>query len=352
MNLHFFITGDINTPSGEFIYNKKIIHGLRNRGYKVFVHNLPVDFPFPNTNSIAQFEAVIKSIPSDDLMLIPEAIAGSNPSIIEKYTKSHKIIAFIHLPISLSNGLSIYQKEIVFASEKMVLPNIRFCITSNAFAKNALIERGIDETDIFLAQAGTDPYPQKSSYSTIPVSLLCVSNYTRKNGHLNFIKALSVFKNQQWKLTCYGIKDYDPDYCDEVKSLIRKTGLTERIILNDAIPHDKISEVYLSSDLVVIPSDYESFGMSIAEALMHGIPVFASAAGLINRNIPPKAVKFFKPDNLYDIQSVLELLFENETVYKELCLHASNYHHQARLWDATISDFERALKRVNLLFAH
>lgn len=350
MNLHFFITGDINTPSGEFIYNKKIIDGLRSRKYKVFVHNLPADFPFPDANSIFQFEIVVNSIPPDDLLFIPSTVIAASPSIIEEYEKSHKIIALVHVPASLSNDLSIYQKEIALASEKKELAKIKLCITSNEFAKEALGERGVASSAIYVAKAGTDPYPVKTNYRNVPVDLLCIANYTRKNGLVNLIKALSALKDKIWKLTCYGEKDYDPNYFDEIKLLIRKYGLTERISLNDAIAHDKISEVYLASDLVVLPSDIESFGMTISEALMHGVPVFSSALGLINRDLPTKAYKFFKPNNVYDMQSVLELLLENELVYKELCTNATLYHHQARLWDNTIDDFESVLKTVDLLF--
>lgn len=350
MNLHFFITGDINTPSGEFIYNKKIVDGMRNRKYKVFVHNLPADFPFPNANSISQFETVVKSIPSDDLLFIPGAVIASSPSIFEEYLKSHKIIAFVHVPASLSNDLTIYQKEIALASEKTALAKIKICITSNEYAKDALEERGVPSSAICLAKAGTDPYPVKTNYRNLPLDLLSISNYTRKNGLINLIKALSALKNKNWKLICYGVKDYDPNYFDEINQLIKKYGLAERIALNDTIEHDNISEVYLASDLVVLPSDNESFGMTISEALMHGIPVFSSATGLINRDIPTKACKFFKPGNVYDIQSVLELLLENELVYKELCTNAKLYHHQARLWEKTIDDFDSVLKKVNLLF--
>lgn len=350
MNLHFFITGDINTPSGEFIYNKKIIDGLRGRNYKVFVHNLPADFPFPSANSIAQLEDIVKSIPSDDLLLIPGVIVGSSPAIVEGYAKNHKFIAYVHVPVSLSNGLSIYQKEIVLASEKTGFSKVQYCITSNESGKNALEERGVASINIYLAPAGTDPYPQKTNYSKLPASLLCISNYTRKNGLIHLIKALSALKNKDWQLTCYGIKDYEPGYFDEIKALIKKNGLTDRIVLNNSLAHDKISEVYLASDLVVMPSDYESFGMTVSEALAHGIPVFASAAGLINRDIPHKAFKFFKPGSLYDIQSVLELLLENEGVYQDLCSNAKLYKQHARPWEATIDDFESALKKITLLF--
>jgi glycosyltransferase involved in cell wall biosynthesis len=352
MNLHFIIPGDINTPAGEFIYIKKIIDGLRGKKYKVFMHNLPGDFPFPGENSLTQCEILLNSMPSDDMVLIHSTAFGSVPALIEKCAITHKLVGLIHMPTLMGKDLSIYQKELVLSAEKTIYTYVKHYIVSNEYAQNTLLEKGLAASQIHMVAPGIDNYPLRATYPQVPKNLLSIANYTRKNGLINLVKALSALKTKNWVLSCYGSKDFDMPYVNEINMLIRRNGLSDRIYLHGPVPHDKISEIYQHADLFIQPSDHETFGMTISEALMHGIPILASSGGLINKTIPQTMAKFFKPGNIYDIQSILELLLDNPSIYSDLCKHASQFHTTARNWTETIADFEKAMLSIDASFAH
>ena len=65
----------------------------------------------------------------------------------------------------------------------------------------------------------------------------------------------------------------------ELEALARSLGVAEHIIWTGALPHDALSSIYSAADVVVIPSHYESFGMTALEALACGGCVVASRTG-------------------------------------------------------------------------
>lgn len=86
----------------------------------------------------------------------------------------------------------------------------------------------------------------------------------------------------QWRLTIAGIGD--PAYTASLGSLIRQLRLSERVRMAGQVSGSSKQELLEQSDLLVAPSFTENFGMTIAEALAHEVPVIAS------RNTPWQAI--------------------------------------------------------------
>ena len=56
-----------------------------------------------------------------------------------------------------------------------------------------------------------------------------------------------------------------------------------------AVPPKRVIELYLASDVFVLPSRFEGYGMALAEAIAHGLPVVSTLAGAIPDTVPPGA---------------------------------------------------------------
>jgi glycosyltransferase involved in cell wall biosynthesis len=345
MNLHFLISGDINTLSGDSLYLKRLADGLHAKGHKVFIHNLPGDFPFPEENSLNQCEIIFNSIPDGELVIVENNILSAIPGIIKKYQSKYKIAGLVHLPVSLRADLTILQKEIIAATEKEALHAIGGIVTSSHYIKNKLLAWNVDEKKIFTVVQGVDSFPLKKKYPRLPKKLLTVANYIRNKGFSHLIKALSAHSSKDWTLECYGDKNFDREYLSEIQLLISRNKLKDRIILNGPLKREALSKVYLDADLFIQPSDFEVHGMALSEALMHGLPVVASTGGAITDIVPSNMAKLFKPSDVYALQSILEELFENETLYNNLCKNAATYHLSAQSWEASVLQFEDILKK-------
>jgi len=78
-----------------------------------------------------------------------------------------------------------------------------------------------------------------------------------------------------------------PLVLSNLKRLARKAGVEGKIRFVGRIDHDKLPLYYSASDLLVMGSYYESFGLVALEALACGLPVVAPPVGIIEEIIYP-----------------------------------------------------------------
>jgi glycosyltransferase involved in cell wall biosynthesis len=88
------------------------------------------------------------------------------------------------------------------------------------------------------------------------------------------IKAWDRVRPKGWRLVLAG-----PDEAGHqatLETLIRKTGLTGTISFAGSLVGPPKSQCLAGADLFILPSYSESFGIAIAEALAHGLPVLTT----------------------------------------------------------------------------
>lgn len=66
-----------------------------------------------------------------------------------------------------------------------------------------------------------------------------------------------------------------------IEGLIEAYSLGENVRLLGHVAREKLAELYTTSHIVVLPSYYETFGMSALEPMAYGLPVVASRAGAL-----------------------------------------------------------------------
>src|SRR3954447_17693568 len=69
------------------------------------------------------------------------------------------------------------------------------------------------------------------------------------------------------------------DEVDRLQALVDELGVTEQVRFVPPQPHHILSSYYRASDVVVVPSRSESFGLVALEASACGVPVVASGVG-------------------------------------------------------------------------
>lgn len=344
MKLHFLIPGDIDTLASCYIYDKRLIEGLKQRGHQVEVHRLNDDFPFPSDESIQHCSQTVKNIAKSETVIVDSLALGVIPSILKELSLTNPVIGLIHLPLSADPNYSAYQRTLITSQEIEAFRLVKNFIVSSEFTRETLINFGIEEHKINLVIPGIDDFPQKKNYPDQPTKLLSIANMCRSKDHSLLVRALTALKDKDWVLHCYGNLDWDRDYLADFQSLIRKNNLQKKILIHSTISGQELSDAYLDADLFVHPSDFEIYGMALVEALAHGLPVIASTGGGILKTIPPKMGQFFKPSDVYGLQSILEELFENPEIYKRLYTHALTYKQTAQTWSKSIDLFEKAIK--------
>ena len=57
--LHILVPGPIEQRTGGYIYDARIVQGLRDRGWNVCIHSLPGEFPLPENDAFVRVLASI-----------------------------------------------------------------------------------------------------------------------------------------------------------------------------------------------------------------------------------------------------------------------------------------------------
>jgi glycosyltransferase involved in cell wall biosynthesis len=110
------------------------------------------------------------------------------------------------------------------------------------------------------------------------VMALFVGRLTEVKGLINLVKALSLLKDhRELKLVILGVGELE----ERIKKLVKELGLEDRVALRTEFVEEGERVLhYAASDLVVLPSFYEPFGIVCTEAMSMGKPVVVGASGI------------------------------------------------------------------------
>ena len=95
------------------------------------------------------------------------------------------------------------------------------------------------------------------------------------------LEALSAVPCRKWRLTCAGSLTRDPATAERVRATVARLGLEDRVSLVGDVDGDALAACYDSADVFVLATRQETYGMAVAEALAHGLPVVATTTGAI-----------------------------------------------------------------------
>ncbi len=104
-----------------------------------------------------------------------------------------------------------------------------------------------------------------------------------------------------------------------LEAVAREVGCAERVRFLGAVPHEELAALYNASDVVVVPSFYESFGLVALEAMASGVPVVASRVGGLVATISDGRTGYLVPWRCPEpFAEKIDLLLRNEPLRRSL----------------------------------
>jgi glycosyltransferase involved in cell wall biosynthesis len=90
-----------------------------------------------------------------------------------------------------------------------------------------------------------------------------------------------------------------------VQSLIDKLGIANKMILTGPLPDAELDATFAKTDLLVLPSRRETFGMVVTEALVRGIPVLTTNVDALPHTLGPDVGMLVPPDDVAALTGAL-----------------------------------------------
>ena len=269
MQVRFAIPGDLATPTGGYGYARRLLRELPARGVDIRHVALPGGFPFPGTADLDEAARVLSGLPDGEPVLIDGLAGGALPPNAIRAIKA-PVVMLCHHPLGMESGLTDAESRQLLNSERDALAVCDHVITTSK-ATATILQRdfGLSAGSMTVALPGTEPAPRAPADG--PCRILSVGSLSRRKRHHLLIETLAQFRDQEWTLRIAG-PPVDKAVHDELVAQIETLGLRDRVRLLGALTSDEIAAAYQSSDLFVLASEYEGFGMAFTEAMSHGLP--------------------------------------------------------------------------------
>jgi glycosyltransferase involved in cell wall biosynthesis len=268
---------DVNFASGGNIYDRRVSE-------IVDLRPVPAagQWPTPDTASRVALDRALAEVPDGTVTLIDGLVACGVPSIVVPHARRLRLVVLLHMPLGDDPGLSNDRAAELDALERETLRASFAVVATSRWARRRLIGlHRLDARRVHVVEPGTDPAPLAGGSASAGSQLLCVAAVVPRKGQDVLVEALAGVADLPWKCELVGSVHRDPDFVDRVRDLIRRHGLVGRVTLAGAmpaLPGAQLDGMFNESDLLVLPSRQETYGMVVTEALVRGIPVLTTTA--------------------------------------------------------------------------
>ena len=304
--------GKLTTKTGGYYYLTRILAELPKVGWSGTPLSLGIDFPNPSSKVLANAEKQLSTQPPEIQIIVDCLAWGVMNHCAQNLSTSHKIIPLIHHPLCLETGLSQSESSLLFEKEQEVLSISQRIITTSHDTSQCL--QGmfhISKSKIFVATPGTDQAKQANGRQDDKIGLIAVGSVTPRKGYDRLIKVLKILEQLPWQLEIIGDDTLDPKYTESIIQQINELELTQRISLWGALPRSELNKFYDQSDIFVLATLYEGYGMAFTEAMVRGLPIIATGEGAVANTIPKEAGIVVESNDLTQFSSALSILITN-----------------------------------------
>jgi glycosyltransferase involved in cell wall biosynthesis len=312
----FLIPGDLQTRTGGYEYDRHIVQGLISRGHVVSVHSLDGSFPFPPVEALAHADRTLFAIDDGQTVVIDGLAFGAMAEPAARHARRLRIAALVHHPLALETGLAKEKAAALRQSEHRALQSAWRVIVTSRRTAETLRNYDVTPDRVAVVEPGTEPAPIARGSSDGVVRFVCVASLVPRKGHEVLFRALARIRHHRWALACAGSADRDPGTAARLQRLLSESGIEDRVQLVGEADTATTSALYDASDVFVLPTLYEGYGMVVAEAVARGLPVISTPTGAIEDLVGSDAGILVAPGHLDGWVDALSRLCEPEVRHR------------------------------------
>jgi glycosyltransferase involved in cell wall biosynthesis len=280
MRVGLTVYGSMETRSGGFRYDRRLVEGLRAAGDTVEVVELPWRrYPrglLDNLSSALRDRLTIDV----DVMLQDEL---AHPSLaVTNRRLSYPVVSVVH---HLRSSERRRLTPLYRAVERRYLDAVDGAVCNSHATRETVTELGaLAAGDTVVAPPAGDHFEPTVSDDLIaararegPLQVVFVGAITPRKGLLGLVDALARVETD-WDLTVVG-RRADETYLRTVREAVGQAGVEESVRILGEQPDDALADIFRESHVLAVPSRYEGFGLVYLEAMGFGLPAIGTTAG-------------------------------------------------------------------------
>jgi glycosyltransferase involved in cell wall biosynthesis len=280
MKIGFVIYGSLDTVSGGYLYDRKLVEYLRAQGDTVEI----ISLPWRNYASHLTDNLRFRLSPNLDILIQDEL---NHPSLIRANRGRHPypIVSLVH-HLRCSEQRPAWQNWFYRIVEKKYIKGVDGFIFNSKTTKDVVDGLVRYKKESVVAYPPTDRFRDwavseediRRRAKSAEVRILFLGNVIQRKGLHTLLKAVTNLKSQVRVEVVGGLKA-EPAYADEMQRFVAVNGLSSMVEFHGSLDNDPLIEMYKHSHLMVVPSSYEGFGIVYLEGMGFGLPAIGTTAG-------------------------------------------------------------------------
>ncbi len=348
MRVHVIVPAgfdDPGQPTGGNIYDRRVCAGLAEAGFEVRVATVAAAWPVPGCAARADLARIVSVIPDGETVLIDGLIASPTAAQLLPHTGRIRMTVLLHMPLATA-VVALHDASAEHSERSVLRAAAGVVVTSEWTRRQVLTRYAIPACRVHVARPGAD----RVAAPARPVRgrLICVGVLGRHKGQDLLVEALADLADRDWHCVLAGSSDRDPVFVEQLRTRITRLGFDHRVRLSGVLTGAALSHAYTTADLLVAPSRSETYGMTVAEALAHGLPVIAADVGGL-----PEALGFaadgtrpgqlIPPGDPAALAAALGAWLDDERHRRRLRAAARQRQSTVRGWEQTTQEIAKAL---------
>ena len=330
--------GDTGRKTGGYLYNERVISGLRNRGFDVVELVACGASPEEQQATAPRLGSAIDPSRYDAMVVDALASIVVSPHL-DLWLTSRPVVTLVHELPSIAGGGT--DREQIFEGPLMRADRL---VAVSGHGRDVLLSRGVEAGRIHVVPPGFDGVPE-GEYPHNKDDLLralCVAQWIPRKGILTLVEAWALHERPGAVLQLVGETDADRDYETRVRGAI-EAAPRDSIVVSGRVDDAALARAYASANLFVLPSRYEGYGIVYAEALAAGLPVIACEVGPVSELVGREAGVLIPPDDRAALTAALNLLLGDAALRAKMSEAAYRRASGLPRWEDTVVGFEEVL---------
>jgi len=346
----------LQTVTGGYIYDRKLVEHLRESGDEVFVVSLPwrnyVNHLLYNFSSalIHRISALELHILLEDELNHPSCIVLNQRLRNEKYPS---IISIVH-HLRMDEDQAACKPLHVFVEQKYLESVDGFIFNSRATESS--VARFADGKPSVVAYPGKDRFSSNMTENEIatrsarkgPLGIIFLGNITPRKGLATLIRTLLLLPREEWTLTVIGSLERNKNYSERILDEVRSNHLDKNVIFTGPISDTEAAMHLRKNHVLAVPSFYEGFGLVYIEAMGFGLPVIGTNAGGSKEIIEHNVNGFITaPDDSSTLKEYLRRLNKDRAILQKMSINAVQSYQRFPCWQDTVTKIRNFLCTMN-----
>ncbi len=347
MRVAFVTVGDTARMTGGYLYNARVLAGLRESGVEVEEIVAGGTSPQEQLASAPRVGSMLNPTAFDAIVVDALASIAVAPHL-DRWRASSPVVALVHeLPSIAGGGSEPGETAEQRAYEEPLLRADRLVAVSE-HGRALLAACGVPPGRVSVVPPGFDrlvPAKPPTVRSAGPVRALCVAQWIPRKGILALIDAWTRRPRPGAVLELVGETDAHPAYAASVREAIAAAS-DASILVSGPVDDPALAAAYAAADLFVLPSRYEGYGMVFAEALSFGLPLVACEVGPVPGLVGREAALLVPPDDESALADALDLLLGTPGLRDRMSAAARRRSASLPRWRDTVAGFDEVLQSV------